>query len=71
MYKEKAEGKSKSRSRRLGGGGFGELSENLSIMENPEHVLMELNTFEKEPLDNLPKVGLKKVVWFHVSDCGH
>ena len=39
-------------------------------MENPEQVLMELNTFEKEPLDNLPKVGLRKVIWLHDSDCG-
>jgi len=31
-------------------------SGNQSIMENPEHVLIELNTFEKEPQDNLPKV---------------
>ena len=34
-------------------------------MENPEHVLMELNTFEKEPQDNLPKVGF---VWLLVYD---
>ena len=39
-------------------------------MENPEQVLMELNTFEKEPLDNLPKVGLRKVIWLHDSVCG-
>ena len=37
-------------------------------MENPEHVLMELNTFEKEPQENLPKVGTKlgynqRAVW--------
>ena len=40
-------------------------------MENPEHVLMELNTFEKEPQDNLPKVGF---VWLlayeYDGECG-
>ena len=30
-------------------------------MENPEHVLMELNSFEKEPQDNLPEVRLIKM----------